>query len=87
MHCARTVTTSVKKNFHIHEEHPCTKCWEKLSYFTELLKHIAKYHCMEPGDVESKDKSKEKDDKVPSFAFTESMLNEFLGFKKWVQVK
>ena len=42
-----------------HEQHPCKECWENLPTFTELLKHIAKNHCEEEGDVLS------KDDKIP----------------------
>ena len=47
---------SLKKHITIkHEQHPCKEFRENLPTFTELLKHIAKNHCEEEGDVLSKD--------------------------------
>ena len=34
-----------------HEKHPCKECQESLPSVTELLKHFAKEHCEEEGDV------------------------------------
>ena len=80
--------TSLDKHITIkHEEHPCKECQEKLSSFTELLKHIAKYHCKEQSNIECEDGvtlgkidaiEEEKDEKVSSFVFSESMLDKFL---------
>ena len=81
-------TTSLEKHIAIkHEEHPCKECQEKLPSFTELLNHIAKYDYKEQGDGESEDDAilgkrylieEQQGDKVSSFVFDESMLNEFL---------
>ena len=80
--------TSLEKHFAIkHEEHPCKECQEKLPSFTGLLNHIAKYHYQEQGDGESEDDAilgkrdlieDQQGDKVSSFIFDKSMLNEFL---------
>ena len=86
--CKFKKKTSLEKHITIkHKEPPCKECKEKLSYFTELLKHIAKHHCKEQSNVESEDDAiigkrdaleEEKDDKVSSFVFGESMLDKFL---------
>ena len=77
----------LKKHITIkYEEHSCKECKEKLSSFTELIKHIAKYHCKDQGKVESEDDAnlrkrdalgKEKVHNASSFVCSESMLDEF----------
>ena len=80
--------TSLEKHIATkHEEHPCKQCQEKLPSFTGGLNHIAKYHYQEQGDGESENDEilgtrdlieEQQGDKVSSFIFDESMLNQFL---------